>query len=125
MLSVSQLEEKRMRRQNIIYRNWIACLLSDVVFVPFAEKGTKTLSMAKKIFSNKIPIFTTDHEENKLLHQLGIPGLSRKSVGGYLEKLGARRAQLSEKENKKFIVLDSTPKIENKMPKFLQEKFNF
>jgi predicted Rossmann fold nucleotide-binding protein DprA/Smf involved in DNA uptake len=125
MLSASPPEEAKMKRPNIINRNWLACILSDVVFVPFAEKGTKTLSLAKQVLSAKIPIFTTDHEENKSLHQLGIPGLSRKSVGAYLEKLGAHRAQLSEGENNKIILPKPTPETENKSPKFLQEKFNF
>jgi hypothetical protein len=43
MLSASPPEEAKMKRPNIINRNWLACVLSDVVFVPFAEKGTKTL----------------------------------------------------------------------------------
>jgi predicted Rossmann fold nucleotide-binding protein DprA/Smf involved in DNA uptake len=125
MLSVSSPEEKRMKRPNIINRNWLACVLSDVVFVPFAEKGTKTLALAKQILSAEIPIFTTDHESNHALHKLGIPGLSRKSVGAYLEKLGARRAQASQDVNEKMILREQTLEQENKSPKFLQGKLNF
>jgi len=114
-----------MKRQNIIYRNWLACVLSDVVFVPFAERKTKTLMLAKQVLAAQIPIFTTDHETNNNLHQLGIPGFSRKSVGGYLEKLGVHRAQLSEGENDK-IILDGPPsEPENKPRKFVQGKLNF
>jgi len=125
MLSVSPPKEARMKRPNIINRNWLACVLSDVVFVPFAEKGTKTLALAKQIFSGQIPIFTTDHEANKSLHQLGIPGFSRGTVGTYLEKFGAHRAQLSEGGNEKIILSELTPESENKSPKFLQGKLNF
>lgn len=92
MLSVSPPEEARMKPPNIINRNWLACVLSDVVFVPFAERGTKTLALAKQVLTAQIPIFTSDHEDNKALHQAGIPGLSRKSVGDYLENLGAHQA---------------------------------
>jgi predicted Rossmann fold nucleotide-binding protein DprA/Smf involved in DNA uptake len=125
MLSVSPPREAKMKRPNIINRNWLACVLSDVVFVPFAEKGTKTLTLAKRVLAAQIPIFTTDHETNNSLHKLGIPGLSRKSVGGYLEELGARRAQPSQDVNKKMILREPTPEQENKSPKFLQGKFNF
>jgi len=125
ILSVSPPEEGRMTRRNIIHRNWVACVLSDVVFVPFAEKGTKTLAMAKRVFSAKIPIFTTDHESNHELHQLGIPGLTRKSVGAYLEKFGAHRAKPIEKAPEKISLPEPTPEPENKSPKFLQGKLNF
>jgi predicted Rossmann fold nucleotide-binding protein DprA/Smf involved in DNA uptake len=125
MLSVSPSQEGRMKRPNIIHRNWLACTLSDVVFVPFAEKGTKTLALAKRVLAAQIPIFTTDHEANSTLHQLGIPGFSRKSVGVYLEKLGAHRAQLAEGENDRIILNEPTPEPENKSPKFVQGKLNF
>lgn len=124
MLSVSPPEEKRMRLPDIINRNWLACVLSDVVFVPFAEKGTKTFTLAKRVLSAQIPIFTTDHEGNHLLDQLGIPGLSRRTVGTYLEELGAHLAQLSEGENNKIILRESTLEPENESPKFVQGKFN-
>jgi len=125
MLSVSSPEEAKMKRPNIINRNWSACVLSDVVFVPFAEKGTKTLALAKRVLAAQIPIFTTDHEDNKSLHQLGIPGLSRKSVGAYLEKLGCRHARAVEEKNDPIILHEPISKVEDKNPKFLQGKFNF
>jgi len=125
MLSISPPEEKRMKRSNIIDRNWIACILSDVVFVPFAEKGTKTLALAKRVLAAQIPIFTSDHEDNKALHQFGIPGLSRKSVGGYLERLGAHRAPPIDRRSNQITLGKPSSEIENKSPKFLQEKFNF
>jgi hypothetical protein len=103
----------------------LACVLSNVVFVPFAEKGTKTYTLTKQILSAQIPVFTTDHESNHHLHQLGIHGLTRKSVGAYLEKLGAHRAQLSEAGNDKIMIHELTSEPEDKSPKFLQGKFNF
>jgi len=125
MLSISPPEEKRMKRPSIITRNWLACVLSDVVFVPFAERGTKTLGLAKRVLSAQIPIFTTDHEANRSLHQQGVPGLSRKSVGDYLENLGAHRAS-SFKENQNQIVLhEPNLEPEDKSPRFLQGKLNF
>jgi predicted Rossmann fold nucleotide-binding protein DprA/Smf involved in DNA uptake len=125
MLSVSPPEEGKMKRPNIIHRNWLACVLSDVVFVPFAEKGTKTLALAKRVFADQVPIFTTDHEDNKSLHQLGIPGLSRKSVGDFLESLGANRASPIKEDRNQIVLPEPAAEQENKSPKFLQEKFNF
>ena len=125
MLSVSPPEEAKMKRPNIINRNWLACVLSDVVFVPFAEKGTKTFALAKRVLAAQVPVFTSNHEDNKELHQSGIPGLSRKSVGDYLESLGAHRAR-SFKEDQNHIVLhEPNLEPEDKSPRFLQGKLNF
>lgn len=125
MLSISSPEEARMKRPYIIFRNWVACAISEVVFVPFAEKRTKTFALAKRVLSAKIPIFTTDHESNHDLHELGIPGLTRKSAGGYLENLGAHRAQAIEKEVNRINLSQPIPDPEKKPPKFIQGKFNF
>ncbi len=125
MLSVSPPEEKRMTRKNIIYRNWIACNLADVVFVPFAEKGTKTLSLARRVLSAQIPVFTSDHEDNKALHKLGVPSFNRKSVGAYLEKLGCQIAKPVETKPILINLTDPVTKPEEKTPKFIQGKFNF
>jgi predicted Rossmann fold nucleotide-binding protein DprA/Smf involved in DNA uptake len=125
MLSLSSPEEAKMKRPNIIHRNWVACVLSDVVFVPFAEKGSKTFTLAKRVFSAKIPIFATDHESNHDLHQLGIPGLTRKSVGAYLEKWGARQAHPIEKVVNRATLPPPTPDPEKKSPEFIQGKLNF
>jgi predicted Rossmann fold nucleotide-binding protein DprA/Smf involved in DNA uptake len=125
MLSISPPEEKRMKRPNIITRNWLACVLSDVVFVPFAEKGTKTFALAKRVLAAQIPIFTTDHEDNKSLHQLGIPGLSRKSVGDYLENLGAHRARSFKEDQNQMVLHEPNLEPEDKSPRFVQGKLNF
>jgi predicted Rossmann fold nucleotide-binding protein DprA/Smf involved in DNA uptake len=125
MLSVSSPEEAKMKRPNIINRNWLACVLSDVVFVPFAEKGTKTLALAKRVFAAQIPIFTTDHADNKSLHQLGIPNFSRKSVGNYLETLGAKRASPLKEGRNQIVLPEATTEPEKKSQRFIQGKFNF
>lgn len=125
MLSVSPPKEARMKRPNIINRNWLACVLSDVVFVPFAERRTKTFALAKQVLAAQIPIFTTDHEANQSLHQLGIPGLSRKSVGDYLENLGAHRASTFKEDQNQIVLHEPNLEPENKFPRFLQGKLNF
>jgi predicted Rossmann fold nucleotide-binding protein DprA/Smf involved in DNA uptake len=125
MLSVSPPQEGKMKRPNIINRNWLACVLSDVVFVPFAEKGTKTLSLAKRVLAAQIPVFTTDHEANKPLHQLAIPGLSRKSVGDYLENLGAHRASTFKEDQNQIVLREANLEPEDKSTRFLQGKLNF
>jgi len=90
MLSVVDPNQKKQLRKNIIERNWVACNLADIVFVPYGVKGSKTYTVAKKIVEVKIPIFTTESEENKDLHKLGIPGFNRKSVKDFLEEKGAK-----------------------------------
>jgi predicted Rossmann fold nucleotide-binding protein DprA/Smf involved in DNA uptake len=125
MLSVSPPKEAKMKHSNIINRNWLACVLSDVVFVPFAEKGTKTLALAKRVLAAKIPIFTTDHEDNDNLHQLGIPRFSRKSVGDFLESLGANRASTIKEGRNQIVLPEPAIEPENKPLKFVQRKLNF
>ncbi len=90
-LSITEPDLKRFERRNILLRNWVACALADVVFVPYAEKGNKTLITVKKVVEAGIPIFTVDHEVCKDLYNLGLPGFSRKTIGAYLESLGARK----------------------------------
>jgi hypothetical protein len=125
MLSVSPPEERRIKRPNIINRNWLACALADMIFVPFAEKGTKTLSLAKRVLSAQIPIFTTEHDDNKSLHRLGIPGLSRKSVGTYMENLGAHQPRPLKQEFNQIGLLEPATKPESKSPRFVQGKLIF
>lgn len=91
MLSITDPNERRQLRQNILKRNWIACNIADIVFVPYGVKGSKTYSVAKKLVKTDIPIFTTDSEENKDLHEIGIQGLNRKTVRDFLEKCGAKK----------------------------------
>ncbi len=89
VLSITEPGYKRMLHKNIMQRNWLSCVLADVVFVPFAEKGTKTFTTCKRVVEAGIPIFTSGREENEHLHALGVPALNRKTVGGFLESLGA------------------------------------
>ncbi|MEW6685462.1 MAG: hypothetical protein AB1393_04570 [Candidatus Edwardsbacteria bacterium] len=91
MLSVAEPNQTRQIRKSIMERNWIACNLGDIVFVPYGVKGSKTYTMCKRIVkAGNIPIFTTDSEQNKDLHQLGIPAYNRKTVKGFLEKHGVK-----------------------------------
>jgi predicted Rossmann fold nucleotide-binding protein DprA/Smf involved in DNA uptake len=115
MLSIVDPDVGKMTRKNIIERNYIACMLSDVVFIPFAEKGTKTLAMAKRLVSSNIPLFTTDYEGNKELHKLGIPGLTRPNVGQFLENLGAKLSDPHKERPKKKKPLQSPPDQENSL----------
>jgi len=94
-LSITPPDQLRLERKNIMLRNRVACALADVVFVPFAEKGTKTLITAKQVLKDGVPIFTCQYsadkatDVNKDLFALGIPSYTRKTVGKHLESLGA------------------------------------
>lgn len=94
-LSITPPEQKRFERKNIILRNRVACALADVVFALFAEKGTKTLSVIKHVLKTGVPMFTCQYsgdkatDVNEELFALGIPSYNRKTVGKYLESLGA------------------------------------
>lgn len=94
-LSITPPEQKRFERKNIILRNRVACALADVVFALFAEKGTKTLVTVKQVLRDGTPMFTCQYSDdkatdvNKELFALGIPVYNRKTVGKYLESLGA------------------------------------
>jgi len=91
MLSITDPELKRMTHKNIAARNWLACVLADVVFVPYAEKGTKTYALCKRALEAGLPVFTVEHEENGELIDLGVRALNRKTVGSFMEMLGASR----------------------------------
>ncbi len=92
ILSLSDPDETRQLRKNIMERNWISCALADIVFIPYGPKGSKTYTMAKRISSTNIPAFTLDSGECKDLLQLGIPGFKRKTVKAFLEGNGAKLA---------------------------------
>lgn len=94
-LSITDPQQKRFLRQNIMLRNRVVCALANVVFVPFAEKGNKTLITVKQVLRDRAPIFTCQYSDekatdvNKDLFALGIPSFNRKTIGKYLESLGA------------------------------------
>ena len=95
-LSITEPNQKRFMRRNIMLRNRVACALADVVFVPFAERGNKTYTTVQQVLRDGTPIFTCQYAEdkatdvNKDLFALGLPSYDRKTVGPYLESLGAR-----------------------------------
>lgn len=94
-LSVTPPEQLRFERKNIMAMNRVACALANAVYVLYAEKGTKTLSVVRQALKTGVPMFTCQYAEdkttdvNKDLFALGIPSYSRKTVGKYLESLGA------------------------------------
>jgi predicted Rossmann fold nucleotide-binding protein DprA/Smf involved in DNA uptake len=92
MLSVSEAGEKRQLRKNIMERNWISCVLADIVFIPYGPKGSKTYTMAKRIVDTNIPVFTIGSDECRDLHKLGIPTFNRKTVKTFLKDRGAKLA---------------------------------
>jgi len=92
MLSVCEPDDGRQSRKNIMDRNWMACVLGDVVFIPYGPKGSKTYITAKKLVEANVPAFTIDHPTSVDLHNLGIPGFNRKTVGAFLEGKGAKPA---------------------------------
>jgi len=91
VISATEPTLKRMLRKNIMLRNLLTCALADVVFVPFAEKGSKTFITCKKAQKLGIPMFTVGRDENKDVLDLGIPAYTRKTVGKFLEDRGATK----------------------------------
>ena len=120
ILSVSNPEETRQLRKNIMERNWISCVLADIVFIPYGPKGSKTYTMAKRISKENIPIFTIDHEESKDLHELGIPGFNRKTVKAFLEDQGAKVA-IPQNEIRKPIDIEIYNKPQSQQLSFIKE----
>ena len=89
-LSITEPNTLRFLRENILLRNWIACALADVVFVPYSDKKSKTYHAVTRVVEAGIPVFTVEHEICRDLHALGIPAYTRKTVGRFLESVGAR-----------------------------------
>lgn len=92
LLSICDPDESRQMRKNIMERNLIACVLADIVFIPYGPKGSKTYTMAKRISKLDLTIFTCDGNECRDLHDIGIPGFNRKTVKSFLEGMGAKVA---------------------------------
>jgi hypothetical protein len=120
MLSISNPNETRQIRKNIMERNWISCVLADIVFIPYGPKGSKTYTMAKRIVDINIPVFTIDSNESKDLHQLGIPGFNRKTVKAFLKDSGARLA-IPQNEIRKSIDFEVYNKPPNQQLSFIKE----
>lgn len=107
ILSVCDPNEGRHRRRNIMERNWLCCVLADLVFIPYGPKGSKTYTIAKRVVKAKIPIFTLDHAIAVDLHNLGIPEYNRKTVRAFLEQMGAKK--YVEKKEPEVIILPEIP----------------
>jgi predicted Rossmann fold nucleotide-binding protein DprA/Smf involved in DNA uptake len=126
ILSISNPDETRQLRKNIIERNWLSCALADIVFIPYGPKGSKTYTIAKRIAKANIPAFTIDNDESKDLQDLGIPGFNRKTVKAFLEDKGANVA-LQQNESEVFIEKDEN--VNNIQPHFIkrhiQKKLKF
>lgn len=112
MLSITEPDETRQLRKNIMRRNWISCVLADIIFIPFGPKGSKTYTIAKKVIEANIPVFTIEHNECSDLHRLGIPGFNRKTVKDFLEERGVKPALMKGTE---YTVLNNGT-TEHKVP---------
>ncbi len=123
ILSIVEPTLKRFVRKNIMERNWLTCILSDIVFIPYGPKGSKTYTTAKKIAKANIPAFTIELDECKDLHKLGIPAFNRKTVRDFLEKHGAKIATPQKSE-----VVTYTQTEQSKQPQAknsIQKEFRF
>ncbi len=120
ILSVSNPDETRQLRKNIMERNWIACVLSDVVFIPYGPKGSKTYTMAKRIVDANIPVFTSDSDECRDLHKLGIPGFNRKTVKAFLKDRGANLA-IPQNEMRESVEVEVYKKPTSQQLSFIKE----
>jgi len=120
MLSISNPDETRQLRKNIMERNRISCVLADIVFIPYGPKGSKTYTMSKRTVNTNIPVFTIDSDESKDLHKLGIPVFNRKSVKVFLENNGARLA-VPQNEIRKSIDVEVYNKPQSQQLSFIKE----
>jgi hypothetical protein len=109
VLSATEPTLKRFLKSNIILRNVLTCALADVVFVPYAGKGSKTYATCKRVLSFQIPMVTVDRAENKDTLDLGIPAFTRKTIGDFLEKLGAAKGGVSPFPQRAMAVRESAP----------------
>lgn len=109
ILSITEPGIGRTIRRNVMARNWVGCNLADAVFIPYAAKGTKTYTLTKQLLAARIPCFTSDDAVNRELHVLGVPGVTRKSVGRYLEDLGARKAEPETAQAKQISLPEVLP----------------
>ena len=98
MLSVCDPEDGRQSRKNIMARNWMACILGEIVFIPYGPKGSKTYITAKKLVEAGIPAFTLDHPTCADLHSLGIPGFNRNTIRVFFEEKGAKIGVINNKQ---------------------------
>ena len=60
-----------------------------------------------------VPLFTTDCEENRDLHKLGIPGLTRQNIGEFIEELGAKLSDPKKERQKRIDALSPPAQDQN------------
>jgi len=106
MLSVVEPNTKKQIRKDILERNLLVCCLGDIIFIPYGPKGSKTYQIAKSVVELKLPVFTIDSPETADLHEIGIQGYNRKTVGELLEQKGAKRVAVSEVNQPAMLVKD-------------------
>jgi len=82
---------KRMTHANIMLKNLLVCALSNLVFVPYADKPSKTFTTISRALKMGVPLFTVNVPKNNVLLDLGLPTYTRKTVGAFLESMGASR----------------------------------
>ncbi len=90
ILSVAEPDETKQLRKNIMERNFLACVLSDIIFIPYGPKGSKTFIQAKRIKELNIPAFTIETEECENLHKIGIPDFNKITIKTFLKENGAK-----------------------------------
>lgn len=116
ILSITPPEVGRTIRKNVVARNWVACNLADAVFIPYANKGSKTYALTKRLLKAGITCFTSDDPETKELQLLGVPAFTRKSVGPFLESLGAKLPAPESPEVQRPLMLEPPPPTSGNPP---------
>lgn len=113
MLSVAEPDLGRTLKKNVLMRNLVACALADAVLIPYAERGSKTLKVAKQVVELGIPAFTIDVDDSRPLFEIGVKAFKRSTVGAFLDALGAKRAEQAKPASantyKRVIPQDSIP----------------
>ncbi|MFH1231173.1 MAG: hypothetical protein V1709_06710 [Planctomycetota bacterium] len=132
MLSIVEPEQGNQLRKNIMERNWIACVLADIVYIPWAPKKSKTLALAKRLVEAKIPVFTVDKDlllkwglyDNpdyyEGLYKLGIKGYDEKATRQLLTEMGAKL--YVHDESKAFLPMQAPIKEDKPPEKYVPPK---
>lgn len=123
ILSLVEPSLKKFIHRNIMERNWLTCILSDIVFIPYGPKGSKTYTTAKKIAKANIPAFTIELDECKDLHKLGIPAFNRKTVKDFLAKHGAKISTPQKSED--ITYTKTEPSKTSQAKNAIQKEFRF
>ncbi len=81
-------KERRVTEKNAIYRNRFVAALTDKVFVPHAEPGSKTEHLCREIISWKKPLYTLADPTNTNLVKLGAKPIMPDDVSELLQNTG-------------------------------------